>query len=219
MPTILFQNNDFAIARKAHNIPTVPLKTQSPNGTLLGLVQIECPQILSVQGKNPWEYGALHRLDTATAGLVLFAKTQSFYDYMINIQNKDLFEKTYIALTTKDTRLKGFESPNNRTFKIQSYFRSYGKGAKEVRPTLDIKKADSKTLYTTECLVIDGGYQCKITKGFRHQIRAHLAWIGNPIKGDKLYGNTQEKEQDLQLKCIEISFPLYDGTIFKFKDK
>lgn len=217
MAPVVFENKDFLIADKPHDLPTVPLKGQSPDGTLLGLVSEDHPEVLSVCGKNPWEGGTLHRLDTATSGLVVFARTQAMYDYLQRIQQQDLFEKTYWADTFESTILKGsdLQITDNEEFKIVSYFRSYGKGSKTVRPTGDIKRADTPVLYTTRAIKSDECFTCRITRGFRHQIRAHLAWIGHSIKGDSLYGNGTNTGT-LCLDCFEVRFPLPDGEPFFF---
>lgn len=251
---VLYQNPDLVIAYKEHGMPTVPLKTQSLEGTLLGLVAKECPEILSVHGKNPWEGGTMHRLDTATAGLVVFARTQSFFDYLSDIQSRDLFKKTYRAkteagdrLVTKDSpRLdnltaKGSPNPGDLTLpqkaatQITSYFRPFGPGAKEVRPTLDIKRAVPKVLYTTTVTASDNVTNgtpdpailtCTITRGFRHQIRAHLAWTGHPIIGDQLYGTqidapasstNTENPPVLELECVAIEFPYKGSRAFRYE--
>ncbi len=221
MGVVVFQNPDFIIADKMHGIPTVPLKGGSMDGTLLAMAAEECPDILSVEGRNPWEYGTLHRLDTATAGLVVFARTQKAYSYLMDIQGKDLMEKTYRAMVTHGDRLRGFDRPDSKTFRIASYFRSYGPKSREVRPVQDIRRADSPVLYTTD--VTDCGdniMHCTITRGFRHQIRAHLAWAGLPIIGDPVYGTVpatpEEAGRTLELDCFCVSFPLEDGTPFSF---
>ena len=217
MKPVVFGNKDFLIADKPHDLPTVPLKGQGADGTLLGLVARDYPEVLSICGTNPWEGGTLHRLDTATSGLVVIARTQEMYDYLRKIQQQDLFEKTYGADTFESNKLKGSDLriADNVEFKIVSYFRSYGKGSKEVRPTGDIKRADTPVLYTTTAIKSDNHFSCTITRGFRHQIRAHLAWIGHPIKGDSLYGN-EDDAGTLCLDCFEVRFPLPDGESFFF---
>ena len=217
MAVIVFESEDFLIADKPHGIPTVPLKGQKPDATLLGLVSAQFPEVLSVCGRNPWEGGTGHRLDTATAGLVVFARTQAFYDYLQEIQQADLFRKTYRAETVENDSLKGsdIQIRDNREFQIVSYFRAYGRGSKAVRPVQDIKRADSPVLYTTEAIKNGEVFTCTITRGFRHQIRAHLAWIGHPIKGDCLYGTGSETDT-LELDCLKVQFPLPDGKPFFF---
>ena len=217
MAVIVFESEDFLIADKPHGIPTVPLKGQKPDSTLLGLVSAQFPEVLSVCGRNPWEGGTGHRLDTATAGLVVFSRTQAFYDYLQEIQQADLFRKTYRAETVENDSLKGsdIQIRDNREFQIVSYFRAYGRGSKAVRPVQDIKRADSPVLYTTEAIKNGEVFTCTITRGFRHQIRAHLAWIGHPIKGDCLYGTGSETDT-LELDCLKVQFPLPDGKPFFF---
>ena len=217
MPLIVFESEDFLIADKPHGIPTVPLKEQNPDGTLLGMVSAQYPEVLNVCGKNPWEGGTCHRLDTATAGIVVFARTQTFYDYLQGTQQADLFVKTYRAETVESDFLKGsdIQIEDNREFRIMSYFRAYGKGSKAVRPVQDIRRADSPVLYTTMTIKNGEAFTCTISRGFRHQIRAHLAWIGYPIKGDCLYGTGIETDT-MELDCLKVQFPLPDGKPFFF---
>lgn len=243
-PLIAYESPSFIIADKPHGMPTVPLKGRSPEGTLLGAVARLYPEVLSIRGRNAWEGGALHRLDTATSGLVIFARTQAFYDHLSRIQADGLFAKSYSAVTIPSDRLKGTDADValRATGKagITSYFRSYGPGARQVRPTLDIKRADTPVLYTTSValsvpgdlsapsitsitsgLSVPGGpgiptttLICTITRGFRHQIRAHLAWAGHPIVGDDLYGTPDGGI--LMLDCFSVSFPDEDGKPFVF---
>jgi 23S rRNA pseudouridine1911/1915/1917 synthase len=43
-----------------------------------------------------------------------------------------------------------------------------------------------------------------LARGFRHQLRAHLAWIGLPILGDPLYGGGPDSR--LRLYAVRLSF-------------
>lgn len=210
---IRYECSDFLIAFKPHNLPTVPLKNQQEK-TLLSLVAEKYPEVMQVCGKNNWEGSALHRLDTATEGLVIFARNQAFYNYLQKIQNEDKLIKTYKAVCNG--------KPEKEIHKIQTYFRSFGPRGSMVKPETDKEKSDNGRLYTTniENSISDGSFtvfECKITRGFRHQIRAHLSYIGCPIVGDKLYGNTEEKG-DLLLTCTGVSFPENDDTVFNFNE-
>ncbi len=223
MSLIAFQNQDIVIADKPHGTPTVPLKKQAMEGTLLGEVSLICPEILKVKGRSEWEFGTLHRLDTATSGLVVFAKNQRAYDHLQRVQADGRFEKSYTALVEESPRLKGKDIPEDwietlkkgEILRIESYFRSYGPGSKEVRPIWDIKRSDSSVKYTTLARKRDNLFTCSIFKGFRHQIRAHLAWLGCPILGDPVYGNGKDGET-LELDCFAVTFPSPDGKLFTF---
>lgn len=248
---IQYETNDFIIAYKPAGMPAVPLKTQNPNGTLLGYVSAQYPEISTVHGKNPWEGGALHRLDTPTRGLVVFARTQNFYNYLQQIQLQDRFIKNYIALSgippvtsanisPEDPHAteKVFKQIENRLaanndpyvklnysedfFEIKSYFRAFGPGRRLVKAEKTPEKSDNGILYTTKVQPVtedvtaeplnpsaqeenrrgaqncaEYPFFCTITRGFRHQIRAHLASIGFPIAGDPLYNpeNTVRNNQ------------------------
>jgi hypothetical protein len=83
---------------------------------------------------------------------------------------------------------------NNLPLVIESYFRPYGPGRKLVRPVIDAEKKhkeiakDKGGFYRTEIINIDDNvFTVQIKRGFRHQIRCHLCWIGFPIHNDPLY--------------------------------
>lgn len=54
--------------------------------------------------------------------------------------------------------------------------------------------------------------RCLISKGARHQIRAHLASAGHPIVGDPLYGDGKEGDS-LHLHHLRIEFPGFSAEI------
>ncbi|MCR4676191.1 MAG: RNA pseudouridine synthase [Sphaerochaetaceae bacterium] len=196
MNLILYEDRDFIIADKPHGLPTVPLKRDLQQETLLKEVSVLYPEVLHSYGRNYWEGGALHRLDTDTSGLVIFARNQAFYDYLFGEQLNDRFVKQYRADTDGDTEER----------EISSYFRAFGEGRKRVKVELNPEKADSPVLYRTTIEKKESGvYSCTITRGFRHQIRAHLAYLGCPIKGDRLY-NPENPGSVLLLDCQSVSF-------------
>ena len=123
----------------------------------------------------------------------------------------------------------GCRAQDTPVFQIRSAFRAFGKGRKAVRPVLvdtlsgglnerntkksrtiaqggvheeyitDILEANSKTEDTFSlCL--------RIVRGFRHQIRSHLAWLGLPIINDGLYGGVSLGKGFLGLRAVSLLF-------------
>jgi 23S rRNA pseudouridine1911/1915/1917 synthase len=52
-------------------------------------------------------------------------------------------------------------------------------------------------------------FTLRIRRGFRHQIRCHLAWLGFPITGDALYGGlpAPETAAGIALRARTLRFP------------
>jgi 23S rRNA pseudouridine1911/1915/1917 synthase len=58
-------------------------------------------------------------------------------------------------------------------------------------------------------------FKLRLLRGFRHQIRCHLAWIGEPILNDTLYGGValQDTQQIPQLCWVALraeAFSFFD---------
>ena len=208
---------------KPAGIPTVPLHTASSGGgTLLELIGKDFPETIGIQGMRPWEGGVLHRLDTATSGLVLIARSQVAFDYLQKSQSDGMFEKNYLAGSFGGTVIEGFPKPapfqrgDRLPVLISSRFRAYGPGRKAVRPLDEqssrlLKAKGGIQLYQT--LVREAGsnrnaeslFLCELRAGFRHQVRCHLAWCGFPLTGDSLYGGAEAAE--LHLFAFSLRFP------------
>ena len=239
VPYIHAQTDDFAVIYKPPLMHCAPL-SRSEKGksqTEVNLDQIEnyssCtlldwyarifPVVLNISGKKPGEGGLLHRLDFHTQGLVLFAKNQKTYDFLSAEQEQGSFIKEYQALCFNPDSTVLSSSPGfppcpmkltGAPMIIESYFRSFGPGRKEVRPVIDSDhchrkiSADKGAFYKTEiCSVKELEstkesdiyhkkylFDLRIKRGFRHQIRCHLAWIGYPIINDPVYSHIQAKE-------------------------
>jgi 23S rRNA pseudouridine1911/1915/1917 synthase len=168
----------------------------------------------------------MHRLDYETHGLVLFAKNEKSFKFFQELQDDGGFVKEYSAVcknTVKDpdnsNPLPGFppapalfttEPSAEKPLIINSFFRPFGPGRKEVRPVIDESKKhdevakDRGGLYRTEIIGInDNVFTVRIKRGFRHQIRCHLCWIGCPIQGDPIYSR---EDGDLALRAHALYF-------------
>lgn len=122
-------------------------------------------------------------------------------------------------------------------FDIQSRFRSYGpKGSRVacIRPELlqSTQKPVTPSIYKTSILLLHpeekspfpspaGLFraEARIASGFRHQIRAHMAWIGYPVVGDSLYGGLPAPRLYLESHRIELSLSRDEGLVFDLYEK
>ena len=219
------KDSPFLIIKKPRGMASSPLFEGEKNCAVTLAVSL-FPELQKVKGKKPYEYGLIHRLDTQASGLLLIAATDEAYAFFSEAQKKGDFIKTYRALCSDDegnaVKLGGFPKPVSvrplkagDEFSASSYFRAYGKGRKSVRPVTEnsneaaLKKKGS-ALYTTHIKIAERTTegiiaQCSIAKGFRHQVRCHLAWNGLPVVGDELY-NAGFGGEALEFECVALEF-------------
>jgi len=219
-PYIIEETSDFAVVYKPPKMHSASLK-QKDGGTLFEWYSAQSPPVFDM----------MHRLDFETHGLVLFAKTEKSFEFFKALQDRGEFIKEYSAVCAKggcaDSVLadgfppspvldRFFEPSPEKPLVIESYFRPYGPGRKLVRPVInDGKKhreiaADKGSFYKTEIACIDDNvFTVRIRRGFRHQIRCHLCWVGFPILNDPLYETLVyeapvEPDQNLAQKALAL---------------
>jgi len=227
-PRVVHETPDWVLVFKPHGMPSAPL-ADGESGTLLAWLLSLYPDAQCVTGAKPVEHGLIHRLDTATEGLVLVARTQHAFDRLWDAQQRGEIEKTYFAICS-DATGAGLPGSDRYPIVIESRFRAYGPGRREVRPVFRGMRGweeagqDYRTVVTSAMRMETGcglavGIECRITRGFRHQIRSHLSNEGFPILGDTLYhpawaGSVRSEilpDIPLQLHATGISFPSSSG--------
>ncbi len=228
--TIVYEDSALLVAHKPSQLPTVPLKDDEPDKpTLLSLLAKTHPEVLAIEGRNAWEGGVLHRLDTPTSGLVVVAKNTEAYNNLQAIQKADLFFKEYRAVSSGyfPVQTPGFppysyDDPyhcKGRAVVIGSLFRRWGNNRKEVRPVLSdspkhLLEKTTGTWYMTT-VWYNGSkksgseeFICRLSSGFKHQVRVHMAWSGWPLDGDELYGGKPQKEFGLSAVAVQFPHPV-----------
>jgi 23S rRNA pseudouridine1911/1915/1917 synthase len=226
-PYIVDETDDFAVVFKPPRMHSAPLKKSAAGDTLLDWYAALFPPVMELSDKRggeggfPPNGGLLHRLDYETQGLMLFAKNQKSLDYLLRLQEEGNFIKEYNAICHKNIPVNtSYPNPNStfsfEGFIIESFFRPFGPGRKQVRPVLnkhgknkDIAK-DQNGYYRTEIVSVTEDeyytFTVKLRRGFRHQIRCHLAWMGCPVLHDPLYGEQPAGDGFLALRSTGLFF-------------
>jgi len=209
-PNIVEETDDYAVVFKPAKTHSEMLEKDVSNKTIL-------EWFYKKKGFKK-EIKLMHRLDFETNGLVLFAKNEKSYLFLKELQDKGEFIKEYSAICVPSSGSIGLEGFPDNSFVplcfsvssslIQSYFRPYGPGRKQVRPIVDIPKKhkeiakDKGGFYQTEIIDVKDSkenkvFTVRIKRGFRHQIRCHLCWAGFPILNDPLYSNAEAQPAGL----------------------
>jgi 23S rRNA pseudouridine1911/1915/1917 synthase len=190
---VLYEDAALIAVDKPAGIHTAPL-ADGEIDNLMAAVLAAFPEVSSVPGIKPFEHGLLHRLDRGTSGVVVFARTADAFQALRSQFSGEEARKEYHALCACAPARRAGE-----TLAIQSMFAPAGRGRRRVRVVTPEEKSarhiqdTTTTVYATEATldrVREGRalVTAMIRKGFRHQIRAHLAFAGLPILGDDLYG-------------------------------
>jgi 23S rRNA pseudouridine1911/1915/1917 synthase len=163
----------------------------------------------------------VHRLDKDTSGVLLVAKNDKALEFLQKQFAERKTEKKYLALVVGNLKNKEGvietllgRSPSDR------------RKQKVFLPTEPAAQGKRKALTKYRVLRRFKNYdliEVEPKTGRKHQIRAHFAYLGHPIAGDKLYGFKNQpwpeglKRQFLHAKQIEITLPNGERRVFKSK--
>ncbi len=132
--------------------------------------------------------GIVHRLDKETSGLIVVAKNDDAHRKLADQFAERKVKKTYIALVhgwpKKDSGTIALSISRDRVRRIRMTTRGTG-GRQAVSHYRVMRRLDS--VFGEFALV-----EVKIDTGRTHQIRVHMAALGHPVVGDRLYGAPAE---------------------------
>ncbi len=151
--------------------------------------------------------GLVHRLDQDTSGVILIAKTD------------DAHEKLAAAFAARAVR-KFYRALCWGRFRRASGSLREPIGRHRVhRQKMAVLKMGGREAHTDYRVLATGPWgaevECQLHTGRTHQIRVHLAHLGNPVWGDKVYGRPHllpdgfaPGRQMLHAARLEIAHPL-----------
>jgi 23S rRNA pseudouridine1911/1915/1917 synthase len=149
--------------------------------------------------------GVVHRLDRPVSGVLLYARTSKALERLNEIFRTRQVKKIYYAIVKEqppeaEATIRHFLKKNESQNKSYVYDNEV-KGSKEASLTYRIK-GRSERYYLLEI---------ELHSGRHHQIRAQLAKIGCPIKGDLKYGFPRSNEDgsiSLFARSVEFLHPV-----------
>ncbi len=150
----------------------------------------EIKKYLARKYKKPGEVflGIVHRLDRPVSGVILFARTSKALKRLNEMFREKQVKKIYLAIVKErppedEATITHFLKKNEKQNKSFVYDTEV-KGSKEASLTYRLKGRSEK-YYLLEI---------ELHSGRHHQIRAQLAKIGCPVKGDLKYGYPRSNE-------------------------
>jgi 23S rRNA pseudouridine1911/1915/1917 synthase len=201
---IIHEENDFLILDKPAHLLMHPTKPGGPP-TLWS----ELCELLAFEIRNGGQVSLINRLDRETSGLVMVAKNAQTARELARLVNQHRVEKLYAAIT------QGW--PDVDRFEVDQPLLRQGE---RIPSKIWLKQAIHPAGYQakTTFQVVQrfenrwGRFaliRCQPITGRTHQIRVHLASLGFPLVGDKIYG----PDENCYLEFIE------SGWTAKLKDK
>lgn len=142
--------------------------------------------------------GIVHRLDRATSGVMIGAKTSKALSWLQKQFSQRKAKKTYIAIVSghlKDPEAI-IDMPIERNPKAPATFRVGINGKPAITAYRVLKETPSYSLL-----------ELQPQTGRTHQLRVHLAHLGHPIVGDTLYAGAPAPRMFLHAASLELTIP------------
>jgi 23S rRNA pseudouridine1911/1915/1917 synthase len=168
---VIRETPDWIAVNKPAALPVQPMRDRTQR-SLEELLRIRCREVWLV-----------HRIDTNTTGLVVFARTRAAAAWLSALFAGGAIRKTYLAVVEGELM--------NET-------------------SIDSPIGGKHALTTVKPLASAGGVtliEAEIKTGRTHQIRIHLASFGHAVIGDRRYGATIQAPRPM-LHAWKLEHPL-----------
>jgi 23S rRNA pseudouridine1911/1915/1917 synthase len=191
---VLFEDADLLAINKPPGMTVHPSPGHA-TATLVNAILAHSPDLSGIGGvMRP---GIVHRLDRDTSGVILVAKNDAAHNALARQLKERQIEKVYAALVegTPSPAEGVIDAPITRDPRRRERMAIVDGG----REAVTAYRVDER--FTGASLV-----EARPKTGRTHQIRVHLAAIGHPIVGDRVYGRTSPLVGRQFLHALRISF-------------
>ncbi len=179
---IVYEDDDLLVVNKPKGMVVHPAAGHY-SGTLVNALMFHCGDSLSgINGEiRP---GIVHRIDKDTSGLLMVAKNDLAHIGLSEQIKEHSFTREYEAVVCGAVKEDGkVDAPIGRS--------------KNDRKKMCVTLENSREAVTHYSVIRRySGYthlRVRLETGRTHQIRVHMAYKGNPVAGDEMYGNGKPK--------------------------
>jgi 23S rRNA pseudouridine1911/1915/1917 synthase len=198
---IIYEDSNLVVINKPARMVVHP-SAGHQSGTLVNAILAHSPDIEGIGGeKRP---GVVHRLDKDTSGVILIAKNDRTHNFLQDQFSSRKVRKVYLALVDGIPKSSSgiIETSIGRSKRDRKKMAVFPEGqAREAVTEFNIINSFDKHALL----------EVRPITGRTHQIRVHLAFIGTPIVGDRVYGRKKPSlrlgRQFLHASEIQISLP------------
>lgn len=175
---IVYEDSDLIVVNKPAGMVVHPAAGHN-SGTLVNAVLAHAHDLAGIGGEiRP---GIVHRLDRDTSGLIVVAKNEPALRWLQSQFRDREVEKVYLALVDG--------APPDRQGRIEA---PVGRDVRH-RQRMGIVPASRGREATTDYRTLEAFERHTLLEvrprtGRTHQIRVHLAFLGCPVTGDRVYG-------------------------------
>ena len=182
---VIYENNDFIIFNKVSGVIV-----QGAQDHLTSLSLHLAYYKDKIGDKSDFEYFHTHRLDKETSGVLVVAKNMKTLRELNRVFRMREITKKYLTLVVGEPKKnEGLidvflcRNPEGSREKMRVCKEGEINGKRSISKYRVIKKYEHKG---NKFSLIE----VEIKTGVTHQIRVHMKYIGTPVLGDKMYGNS-----------------------------